>query len=101
MNSRTFEKPIETIVGLGFVRPIRTVEEAYAFLMDWRGMQGSDTKHSVALKTVKAALAGAVDAETARPFVEAFARAAGVLVPDMDGVIANAAMRGKSGQAAH
>lgn len=101
MNNRTFEKPIETIVGLGFIKPIRTVEEAYAFLMDWRGAPGGDGKHSVALKAVKAALAGEVEAKTVRPFVETFAKAAGVLVPDMDGVIANAAIGGKSGQAAH
>lgn len=88
MNNRSFEKPIETIIGLGFVRPINTIEEAYTFLMDWRGVPGGDRKHALALKAVKAALRGEIEAETVRPFVEAFADAAGVLVPGMDRVIA-------------
>lgn len=101
INSRTFEKPIETIVGLGFVRPIRTIEEAYSFLMDWRGLPECDGAHAVALKTVRAAMAGEIETETARSFVEAFAKRAGILAPNMDDVIAGASLAAKAGQAAH
>jgi hypothetical protein len=88
MSSRTFEAPIETIVGLGIVRPIRTIEEAYSFLMDWRGLRECDAAHAVALKTVRAALAGEIETETARSFVEAFAKRAGILAPKIDAAAA-------------
>lgn len=94
MNNRTFERPIQTLMGLGFVRAINTIEDAYALLADWRGVQCADRKHAVALKAVKAALAGEIEAETVRPLVEAFAETAGILVPHhMDEVIANATVQ--------
>lgn len=93
MNNRTFERPIQTLMGLGFVRAINTIEDAYALLADWRGVQCADRKHAVALKAVKAALAGEIEAETVRPLVEAFAEAAGILVSPMDEVIANDAVQ--------
>ena len=101
MKRRTFETPILTIVGLGFVREIRTLEEALAFLTDWRGLRESEHAHSIALKAVKSAVAGEIETETARGLVEAFARRAGILAPDMDAVIASGSIRAKSGHTAH
>ena len=93
-----FEEPVNTIVGLGFLRPIRSVEEAYAFLMDWRGCASADRFHGLALKSVKAALAGEVEPETARGVVERFAQEAGLLAPTVTDVIAGAQAANRSGQ---
>lgn len=101
VTDRTFRKPIETIVGLGFIRQIRTIEEAYTFLIDWRGLPECSCVHAIALKAVKAALNGEIETETARSLVEAFAKRAGLLAPSMDGPIADASLAGKAGQEAH
>lgn len=93
-----FEQPIETIVGLGFVRPIKTLEDGFAFLTEWRGLSRAERAHAVAIRAVKAAMAGEIEAETARTFIEAFARQVGVLLPGTGGVIAQSATNVGCGQ---
>ncbi|WP_099864711.1 DUF982 domain-containing protein [Pararhizobium haloflavum] len=101
MPKGTFAEPINTLVGIGFVKPICSVEDAYIFLMEWRGLQASDHAHKVALKAVRAALAGEIEPDTARSFVEIFARKAGLLAPVMDTVIASTTVTRRSGAPVH
>jgi hypothetical protein len=70
MDYHAFEKPVPVIVGIGFVKQIRSVMDAYTFLNEWSPSHHK-AAHTVALKLCKAAISGQVDAETVRRvFVE-------------------------------
>ena len=63
MLAKPFEKPVRVWVGLGFPRQLNNVADAYQMLMGWCG---NSPEQKAAIRACKAALAGDVDAETAR-----------------------------------
>lgn len=79
MLAKHFEKPVRVWVGLGFPRQINTVVDAYQFLLDWGG---NSPEQKAAMRACKAALAGDVDADTARGVFVAFTRKKDILVED-------------------
>ena len=79
MLSQPFEKPVRVWVGLGFPRQLNTVVDAYQFVVDWCG---NSPEQRAAIRACKAALAGDVDAETARGFLVRFARKKDILIED-------------------
>ena len=79
MLSQPFERPIRVWVGLGFPRQLNSVVDAYQFVTDWCG---NSPEQKAAIRACKAALAGEIDAETARGIVVHFARKKDVLVED-------------------
>ena len=79
MLAKPFEKPIRVWVGLGFPRQLNNVADAYQMLMGWCG---NSPEQKAAIRACKAALAGDVDAETARGVFLAFARKKDILVED-------------------
>lgn len=87
MDRTTFRNPVWILVGLGLPTKVESVMAAYALLNDWP-LSRRNSEHSIALKACKAALAGEIDAETARGTFVAFAHRNNLLVPDTDGVLA-------------
>ena len=81
MLSQPFEKPVRVWIGLGFPRQLNTVVDAYQFAVEWCG-NGPEQK--AAIRACKAALAGEIDAETARGVFVAFARKKDLLMEDGD-----------------
>ena len=79
MLAQSFEKPVLVLVGLGFPRRIDTVVDAYRFAQEWCG---NSPEQRAAIRACKAALAGEIDAETARGIFTAFARKKDILVED-------------------
>ena len=79
MLSKPFEKPIRVWIGLGFPRQLNTVVDAYQFVINWCG---NSPEQKAAIRACKAALAGDVDAETARGIFVAFARKKEIRVED-------------------
>jgi len=79
MRSQPFEKPVRVWVGLGFPRQLNSVVDAYQFVTDWCG---NSPEQRAAIRACKAALAGEVDAETARGILMQFARKKDILVED-------------------
>lgn len=87
MEHNLFEHPVTIIVGLGVPAGIRSVKEAYAMLNEWPPSK-RDRAHAIALNACRAALAGEIDAETARGAFVAFARRADLLASVPEGVVA-------------
>ncbi|WFP74992.1 DUF982 domain-containing protein [Mesorhizobium sp. WSM4906] len=79
MLAEPFEKPIRIWVGLGFPRQLNTVADAYQFVIDWCG---NSPEQKAAIRACRAALAGDIDAETARGVFAAFARRKDILIED-------------------
>ena len=79
MLSQSFERPVRVWVGLGFPRQLNSVVDAYQFLTDWCG---NSPEQRAAIRACKAALAGDIDAETARGILVQFARKKDILVED-------------------
>lgn len=79
MLAQPFEKPIRVWVGLGFPRQLNTVVDAYQLVLEWCG---NSPEQKAAIRACKAALAGDIDAETARGVFVAFARKKDILVED-------------------
>lgn len=79
MLAQPFEKPVRVWVGLGFPRQLNTVADAYQMLLGWHG---NSPEQKAALRACRAALAGEVDAETARGVFMAFARKKDIVVED-------------------
>lgn len=79
MLAQPFDQPVRVWVGLGFPRQCNTVADAYQVLMNWCG---NSPEQKAAIRACKAALAGDVDAETARGVFIAFARKKDILVED-------------------
>ena len=91
-----FEEPVSIIVGLGIPVQVGTVAEAYAILSEWPVNQRGPA-HDIALKACRAALAGEIDADTARGTFAAFAARSGILTPD-DSALVAARARGALGR---
>ena len=79
MLAQPFEKPVLVWVGLGFPRKLNTVTDSYQCAAEWCG---NSPEQRAAMRTCKAALAGDVDAETARGVFVAFARKKDILIDD-------------------
>ena len=79
MLSQPFEKPVRVLVGLGVPRQLNSVVDAYQFVADWFG---NSPEQRAAIRACKAALAGDIDAETARGIVVRFARKKDILIED-------------------
>ncbi|MBN9255090.1 MULTISPECIES: DUF982 domain-containing protein [unclassified Mesorhizobium] len=79
MLSQPFEKPVRVWVGLGFPRQLNTVVDAYQFVTQWCG---NSPEQKAAIRACKAALAGEIDAETARGILVQFAKRKDILVED-------------------
>jgi len=79
MLAKNFEKPVRVWVGLGFPRQINSVVDAYQFIMNWCG---NSPEQKAVERACNAALAGDVDAETARGIFAAFARKKDLLVEE-------------------
>jgi hypothetical protein len=79
MLSQPFEKPVRVWVGLGFPRQLNSVVDAYQFVVDWCG---NSPEQRAAIRACKAALAGEIEAETARGILVRFARKKDILVED-------------------
>ena len=79
MLAQPFEKPVLVWVGVGFPRQLNTVFDAHQFARDWCG---NSPEQRAAIRACKAALAGEVDAETARGVFAAFARNKYILIED-------------------
>ena len=79
MLSQLFEKPVRVWVGLGFPRQLNTVVDAYQFVTQWCG---NSPEQRAAIRACKAALAGEIDAETARGILVQFAKRKEILVED-------------------
>lgn len=87
MNRSRFQVPVTIFTGLGFPTPIESAGEAYALLLDWPKSE-RDPAHTVALRACRAALAGEIEAETARGAFLAFARRTNLLAPEADDLVA-------------
>lgn len=79
MLSQLFEKPVRVWVGLGFPRQLNTVVDAYQFVTQWCG---NSPEQRAAIRACRAALAGEIDAETARGILVQFAKRKDILVED-------------------
>ncbi len=80
MLAQPFEKPVHVLVGLGFPRQLNTVFDAYQFASDWCG---NGPPQRAAIRALRAAIAGEIDAETARGVFVAFARSKDILAEDV------------------
>ncbi|MEQ1942614.1 DUF982 domain-containing protein [Mesorhizobium sp. VNQ89] len=76
MLSQPFEEPVRVWVGLGFPRQLNSVVDAYQFAMEYCG---NSPEQRAAIRACKAALAGDIDAETARGVFVAFAKKKGLI----------------------
>ncbi|RRH96000.1 DUF982 domain-containing protein [Mesorhizobium tamadayense] len=94
MLAEPFERPIRVWIGLEFPRQLNTVADAYQFVVDWCG---NSPEQKAAIRACKAALAGDIDAETARGVFVAFARSKDLLIED--GAIAPATGKGQPNHA--
>lgn len=74
-----FKKPVFIFVGLGFPRKVESIWDAFVVLNEWptRGPE-----HEAVLNACRAGMSGKFDAERIREAFEAFAREAGILMPD-------------------
>ena len=91
MENDVFKSPVSVIVGLGYVRNVETVMDACMLLNEWGSCHGRP-EHTMALKVCRAAIAGEIDAETARGTFVAFARRHHLLATSEDGLIAATAL---------
>ena len=87
MDPNRFETPVTIFTGLGFPTMIESVAESYARLADGP-KESRDAAHRMALGACRVALAGEIDAETARGTFLAFARKANLLAPAVDDLVA-------------
>lgn len=95
MSANVFVNPVGIYVGLNVGREIETVSQAYSLLQDW-SPRSRGVAHGQALLACERALAGEGDAEAARERFAAFAERAGILAPDLHGVVAAMAVAGQA-----
>lgn len=93
MIDNTFSSPVAVMIGLGAKREVCSLREMHEFLTDWPPSRRTDV-YRTAVRACAAARGGHLTVEQARRAFVEFARISGILWPDMDGVIANAALRG-------
>lgn len=88
MEHNFFQRPVTILAGLGLPTEIQSVQDANTLLNEWP-MSGRTAAHEIALNACKAALAGEIDAETARSTFVAFAARHDLLAPSMGAVAAH------------
>ncbi|MDH6231792.1 hypothetical protein M2281_002390 [Mesorhizobium soli] len=81
MNAKRFSQPVEIYVGPGSPRVIENAGQAFDVLNKWSGSRGP--WHAQALSKCQSALTNHGDVAAARIAFVAFARARGILVPDV------------------
>jgi hypothetical protein len=82
MNAKRFSQPVAIFIGPGSSpREIDSVGKAYKILVEWNRNRGP--WHSMALMRCQNALANDADVEAARIAFAAFARARGILAPNV------------------
>ena len=86
MEHNLFEHPVTIVVGLGIPTEVKSVTDAIAVLYEWPPSK-RDSAHMVAFNACKAALAGEIEADTARGMFVAFARRHDLLAPRSENVI--------------
>lgn len=82
MRTDMFARPVTLLTGLGFPKTVRSIGEAYQLLID-DPVFTRDAAHAFALKACQAALAGEIEAETARGLFIALAEKHDLLAPDV------------------
>jgi hypothetical protein len=87
MEHNQFQHPVRVLMGLGFPTDIQSVKDAFVLLDEWPPSK-RNAAHGVALNACRAALAGEVDAETARSTFVAFARRMDLLLPAAGSIVA-------------
>jgi len=87
MEHNQFQHAVRVLVGLGFPTDIQSVKDAFVLLDEWPPSK-RNAAHGIALNACRAALAGEVDAETARSTFVAFARRMDLLVPAAGDIVA-------------
>jgi hypothetical protein len=87
MKPDMFITPVVILTGLGFPTKVCTVVHAYRLLLEWPAFR-HDPERALALKACRAALNGAIDAETARGVFIAFAEKHDLLAPEVSMLVA-------------
>jgi len=82
MIGASFERPLIVFVGLGFPRQLNNATDALQVLNELPHSYHGPA-HAAAVRACKAAIAGEVEAETARGIVEAYSRQHGMLAQDL------------------
>ena len=80
MEKEFFDRAVPIFVGLGYLTHVESVSHAHALLSDWP-VDRRGPAHAMALAACKAAIAGDLDAKTARRVFETFARRKNILAP--------------------
>ncbi|QFY61146.1 DUF982 domain-containing protein [Rhizobium grahamii] len=92
MTPDTFREPVSVLVGLGLPVQVKSVMDAYRYLVEWP-VSTRDASHSMAINACRAALLGEVEAETVRGLFTAFAEKHDLLAPTIDPVVASRSRR--------
>ena len=79
MGTQLFAKPVPIFVGVGMPAMVSSAAEAFALLTDWPGYRVYP-EYRLAKNACQAALAGEVNAETARATFVEFARRRSILI---------------------
>lgn len=87
-----FQSPVAVMVGLGAKREIRSLQDMREFLADWPPSRRGPVYHT-AVRACDAAKVGHLTVEQARRALVEFAKISRILWPEMDAVIADAALR--------
>ncbi len=100
MHDKLFHAPVALTVGLGFKREIASLADMHDFLTNWTTSRRGPLYRNAA-EACGLAIPGYVTIEQARVALVEFARAAGIMWPDIDPVAgARAVARGYGGYAA-
>lgn len=92
MTPDIFHVPVRILVGLGFPRDIRSPLDAVVYLDDVP-KPARNSAYTMALRACKAALAGEIEAETARGTFVAYAHKQDILAPLTEDVVAATSMK--------
>lgn len=93
MDTKTFARPVMILTGLGIPTTVRSVAEAHRILLDSSEFK-RDAAHAFALRACQAAIAGKIEAETARGLFVALADKHDLLAPDVSAIAAFQKQRG-------
>ncbi|KRB19573.1 MULTISPECIES: DUF982 domain-containing protein [Mesorhizobium] len=100
MHDKLFHSPVALTVGLGFKREIASLAEMHDFLTNWTTSRRGPL-HRNAVEACGLALEGCITRDEARHALVEFAKATGILWPEIEPVIvARAVARGYGGYAA-
>ncbi|MBB3319852.1 MULTISPECIES: DUF982 domain-containing protein [unclassified Rhizobium] len=92
MKPDMFTKPVSVLVGLGMPVEVKSVMDAYRYLVEWP-VSTRDASHSIAMNACRAALLGEIEAETVRGLFRGFAEKHDLLAPTIDPVVTSRSRR--------